>query len=119
MRTVAELLRWRARRHPDLPAIWFQDRTRTFAELDASSSALGAGLVNDLGIQPGDRVAILDKNSDDYLELLFALDKAGAVSVPVNWRLTASEVGRVGSSCGLRICVTITIGTIPSLIMVV
>jgi long-chain acyl-CoA synthetase len=95
VRTVAELLRWRARRHPDLPAIWFQDRTRTFAEVDASSSALGAGLVNDLGIQPGDRVAILDKNSDDYLELLFALDKAGAVSVPVNWRLTASEVGRV------------------------
>ena len=95
MRTVAELLRWRARRHPDLPATWFQERTRTFGELDASSSALGGGLVEELGIKPGDRVAILDKNSDDYLELLFALDKAGAVGVPVNWRLTASEVGKV------------------------
>ena len=95
MRTVAELLRWRARRHPDLPATWFQERTRTFGELDASSSALGAGLVEELGIKPGDRVAILDKNSDDYLELLFALDKAGAVGVPVNWRLTANEVGKV------------------------
>jgi len=95
VRTVAELLRWRARRHPDLPATWFQERTRTFGELDASSSALGAGLVEELGIKPGDRVAILDKNSDDYLELLFALDKAGAVGVPVNWRLTANEVGKV------------------------
>src|SRR5262249_60945695 len=94
-RTVAELLRWRARRHPDLPATWFQERTRTFGELDASSSALGAGLVEELGIKPGDRVAILDKNSDDYLELLFALDKAGAVGGPLNWRLTANEVGKV------------------------
>jgi acyl-CoA synthetase (AMP-forming)/AMP-acid ligase II len=63
--------------------------------MDASSSALAAGLVDELAIEPGDRVAILDKNSDDYLELLFALDKAGGVSVPVNWRLTPSEVATV------------------------
>ena len=95
MRTVAEVLRWRARRHPDLAATWFEGRTRTFAELDASSSAMAGALVGELGVRSGDRVAILDKNSDDYMELLFALDKAGAVSVPVNWRLTASEVGKV------------------------
>jgi len=100
VRTVAELLRWRARRHPDLPATRFQERTRTFGELDESSSALGAGLVEELGVKPGDRVAILDKNSDDYLELLFALDKAGAVGVPVNWRLTANEVGKVVDDAG-------------------
>jgi acyl-CoA synthetase (AMP-forming)/AMP-acid ligase II len=45
-----------------------------------------------LGIAPGDRVAILDKNCADYLELVLALDKAGAVAVPINWRLTASEL---------------------------
>jgi acyl-CoA synthetase (AMP-forming)/AMP-acid ligase II len=95
VRTIAEMLRWRARRHPDLPAIWFQGRTRTFAELDESTSALAAGLVGELGVRPGDRVAILDKNSDVYLELLLALDKAGAVGVPVNWRLTATEVAAV------------------------
>ena len=61
---------------------WFQGRTRSFAEVNASSSALAGGLVSQLGIEPGDRVAILDKNSDDYLELIFALDKAGAVMVP-------------------------------------
>jgi acyl-CoA synthetase (AMP-forming)/AMP-acid ligase II len=95
VKTVAEVLRWRARRHPDLPVTWFQGRSRSFGEMDASSSALAAGLVDELAIEPGDRVAILDKNSDDYLELLFALDKAGAVSVPVNWRLTPSEVATV------------------------
>jgi long-chain acyl-CoA synthetase len=74
---------------------WFQGRSRTFAEVNESSSRLAAGLAAELGVRPGDRVAILDKNSDDYLELIFALDKAGAVTVPVNWRLTPSEVARV------------------------
>jgi acyl-CoA synthetase (AMP-forming)/AMP-acid ligase II len=95
VRTIGEVVRWRARRHPDLPATWFQGRTRTFAELEASSSALAGGIVAELGVRPGDRVAILDKNSDDYLELLIALDKAGAVAVPVNWRLTPPEVARI------------------------
>ena len=95
MRTVAEVVRWRGRRHPDLPATWFQGRTRTYGEMEASTSALAGGLAGDLGIGPGDRVAILDKNSDDYVELLFALDKAGATAVPVNWRLTAREVAQV------------------------
>lgn len=95
MRTVAETLRWRALRHPDLPVTWYQGRTRTFGEMDASSSALAAGLVDRLGVQPGDRIAVLDKNSDAYVELLFAAAKAGAVTVPVNWRLTASEVAAV------------------------
>jgi acyl-CoA synthetase (AMP-forming)/AMP-acid ligase II len=89
------MLRWRAQRHPELAATWYQGRTRTFAELDASTSALATGLIDELGVKPGDRVAILDKNSDDYLELLYALDKAGVVGVPVNWRLTAPEVATV------------------------
>jgi long-chain acyl-CoA synthetase len=95
MRTVAEVVRWRAKRHPEFPMTWYQGRVRTYAELDASTSALAGGLAGELGIEPGDRVAILDKNCDDYIELLFALDKAGAIAVPVNWRLTAHEVAQV------------------------
>jgi acyl-CoA synthetase (AMP-forming)/AMP-acid ligase II len=95
MRTIAEVLRWRGRRHPDLPIMWFAGRTRTFAEVDRSTNDLANGLINTLNVKPGDRVAILDKNTDAYLELLFALDKAGAVATPVNWRLTAPEVARV------------------------
>jgi acyl-CoA synthetase (AMP-forming)/AMP-acid ligase II len=74
---------------------WFQGRSRTFGEMNESSSRLAAGLCSELGVKAGDRVAILDKNSDDYLELMFALDKAGAVMVPINWRLTPAEVTRV------------------------
>ena len=94
MRTLADALRWRARRHPDLPASWFQGRTRTFGELNRSTSELAAGLVA-AGIKPGDHVCILDKNSDDYYELMVAVTKCGAIATPVNWRLTASEVRKV------------------------
>lgn len=95
MKTLASLLRWRALRHPDLPATWFQGRIRTFGGLDATSSELASGLVERLDLKPGDRVAILDKNTDAYVELLFALAKAGAVAVMVNWRLTPREVAEI------------------------
>ena len=95
MRTVAAVCRWWARRRPELEATWFEGRGRTWAELDESSTRLADGLVRSLGVRPGDHVAILDKNTDAYLELLFALDKAGAIATPVNWRLTGPEVAKV------------------------
>ena len=54
MRTLAELIRWRAQRHPDLDAIWYEGKTQTYGELDRSSSALAGRMdearsaVNDL-----------------------------------------------------------------------
>ena len=60
MHTLAELLRWRARRHPDLAAMREPGREVTWAELDERTTALANGLIEDCGVQPGDRVAILD-----------------------------------------------------------
>lgn len=100
MSTVAGLLRWRARRHPDLPAVTYEGRRTSYAALDRWSSRLAAGLVERLGVRPGDRVAILDKNSDRYLALIFAIAKAGAVMVPVNWRLRAPEVAQIVGDAG-------------------
>jgi long-chain acyl-CoA synthetase len=65
--------------------------------MDATSSELAGGLVERLGVRPGDRLAILDKNSDEYVELLYAVAKAGAAAVPINWRLTAPEVSAIVS----------------------
>jgi acyl-CoA synthetase (AMP-forming)/AMP-acid ligase II len=95
MRTIAEMLRWRARRHPSREAIWFDGKSCTFAELDTSTSHLAAGFADQLGLRPGDRVSILDKNSAAYFELLFALDKAGVVAAPLNWRLTPHEIKQI------------------------
>lgn len=92
MRTLAELIRWRAQRHPDLDAVWYEGKTQTYGELNRSSSELAAGLVETLKLGKDDRVVIIDKNCPDYLELIFACDKAGVVAAPINWRLTPGEV---------------------------
>ena len=105
MRTIAELIRWRGERHPDLTATWYQGRMRTYGALNRSSSELAAGLVHKLLLQPGDRVAILDKNSDAYLELLLALDKAGVIAVPINRRLTAPEIAALIDDIGPKLIV--------------
>jgi len=104
MQTLPELIRWRARRHPDLPAVSEPGRTLTWRELDAGTTALANGL-RTLGVQPGDRVAILDKNSVAYLELMLAVAKVGAVSAPVNWRLAPPEVRVVVDESQAPLCV--------------
>jgi long-chain acyl-CoA synthetase len=104
MRTLAELLRWRARRHGDIDAIRENGRRITYAELDAASTELANGLIS-VGVQRGDRVAILDKNSAAYIELLFALAKMGAVAAPVNWRLVPREVQQIVGDAGARLLV--------------
>jgi len=106
MRTIAELLRWRARRHPSLPAVWFEGKSQTYGELNESSSQLAGALLDKLGLAPGERVAILDKNSAAYLELMFALDKAGLIAAPLNWRLTAPEVKTIVDYVRPRLIVT-------------
>ncbi len=88
MRTIAEVLRWRSQRHPELPAIRYDGQEISYADLNRKTNRLALGLIHELGLRPGDRVAILDKNCAAYLELLFALDKAGVVAAPINWRLT-------------------------------
>jgi fatty-acyl-CoA synthase len=64
---------------------------RSYAESDARitrlANALAAG-----GVAPGDRVAVLGMNSADLLEAYIAAIRAGAVCVPVNFRLVADEV---------------------------
>jgi long-chain acyl-CoA synthetase len=106
VRTIAELIRWRAQRHPDLDAIWYEGRTQTYGELDRSTSELAGALVEQLRLAPGDRVAILDKNCPAYLELIVALDKAGVVAAPINWRLTPGEVKAVIDDIKPRLIVT-------------
>jgi acyl-CoA synthetase (AMP-forming)/AMP-acid ligase II len=106
MRTIAEMLRWRARRHPSREAVWFDGKSCTFAELNASTSQLAAGFADKLGLKPGDRVGVLDKNSAAYLELLFALDKAGLVAAPLNWRLPPHEIKQIVDDVKPKLIVT-------------
>jgi long-chain acyl-CoA synthetase len=61
---------------------------RTFA---ANAAALGAALSGKYGVRPGDRVAILAKNSTDYLVAFYGVWFAGAAAVPINAKLHPKE----------------------------
>ena len=72
----------------------YEGRSVTFAELDARSNRL-ANAFTAAGVQAGDRVAFLDKNSVEFFEVVFALTKIGAVIVVLNWRLAGNEVAQI------------------------
>jgi fatty-acyl-CoA synthase len=91
---AAELLSKRAELTPDRVALVEVETgcRYTYAELNARANRLANFLRDKLGVQPGDRVAILAKNSVVYLDLLYGLPKIGAIFAPFNWRLTAHEL---------------------------
>lgn len=76
--------------HPDRIAVRFAQRQATFAEF-ADRVARLASALQGLGVQPGDRVAILALNSDRYLEYMMAVPWAGAVLNPCNIRWSVAE----------------------------
>ena len=80
-----------ARERPKHPALISGKITLSFAELDDAARSLAARL-RGLGIEAGDRVAVLLENEVLYVELIHALISLGAVLVPLNLRLTPREL---------------------------
>ncbi|WP_427925028.1 (2,3-dihydroxybenzoyl)adenylate synthase [Streptomyces sp. cg40] len=79
-RPLGELLRERAREHPDAPALFSDGPPWSRAELDERADRLAAGLVG-LGVRPGDRVVVQLPNIPEILSLLLALFRLGALPV--------------------------------------
>ena len=94
MPTLAEMARHHGRTRANKIAQSFEGRLTTYAELDAHASQVADALIAE-GVKPGDCVAYLGKNSDQYFELLLGAAKAGAVTAPIGWRLSAGEVAYI------------------------
>jgi long-chain acyl-CoA synthetase len=92
--TVADIVRTHAAQRSGSAALLFEGRTVTYRELDERSNRLAQALLA-LGVEPGDRVGFLDKNTPQFFELAFALTKLGAVLVAANWRLAAGEIAQI------------------------
>ncbi|MEV5705808.1 long-chain-fatty-acid--CoA ligase [Actinoallomurus sp. NPDC052274] len=88
------ILRSRAAEKPDATAFLYGGLRVTYAEFDRRVDQVAAAL-RASGVRPGDRVAVLDKNSLAYVELLFGAARIGAVQVPINYRLAADEVAYI------------------------
>jgi long-chain acyl-CoA synthetase len=78
--------------HADRVAVRLDGAATTFRELD-QASARAAGVLQDRGVKPGDRVAIMLPNLPAFAVLYYGILRAGGVVVPMNPLLKAREVG--------------------------
>lgn len=99
---LGQLLRRSAARHPEKLAVLCGDAHYSFREFDRLCSAVAAGF-RSLGIDAGDRVAVLARNSHAYAAIRFALARMGAVLVPVNFMLNATEIAYILKHSGARL----------------
>ncbi len=87
-----------ARRHPDKPAIIFENQAITFAELDRRSDRM-ANALGAHGLAVGDRVVLYVGNSMALVEAAMGVWKAGGVVVPASTWLTGPELRYMVEDC--------------------
>ena len=104
MTSLTQVLRDRARLHPDRLALIAGDTQISYRDFDRRVDQTAAALAA-AGVGHGDRVAILDKNSLEYAELLFGAARLGAVQVPVNYRLAPDEVAYIVNDARAKVFV--------------
>ena len=116
--TFSTLIDHRASDNPTGPAIADSSTSLTNADLLARVRAVAAQLA-DLGIAPGDVVALRLTNRVEFVILLFAAWRLGATITPVNPALTDAEVARQLDDSSAKILVieeeTVGVGDVPTL----
>src|SRR4051812_37695602 len=90
---------------PDEIAIRFEGASLTWAQCDGRVRRLAAAFA-ERGVGRGDRVVVLMTNRPEFVEATIAANAVGAIAVPVNFRLTPSEVGYVLRDSGASLVVT-------------
>ncbi|WP_117208724.1 long-chain-fatty-acid--CoA ligase [Allorhizocola rhizosphaerae] len=91
-----------AKQRPDAVVITCEGRQVTYARFHLATNQTAHALLA-TGVDTGSRVGYLGRESEHYYDLAVACAKAGAVLVPVNWRLTPAEVDHVLRDSGAEI----------------
>lgn len=99
MESIPDVLRHSARREPDRPAIIAGEAQLTYRELAGGVENLAGGLT-DLGVEPGDRVALIMPNCPQFILSYMAAARLGAPVVPINPVLAPAEAAYVLDDCG-------------------
>lgn len=90
---------------PDAPALRFVGNTMTWADLRRRVAAL-AGALSGRGVGFGDRVMILMLNRTEFVESVLAANMIGAITVPLNFRLTPTEIAVLVEDCVAHVMLT-------------
>jgi len=88
---IADMIRRSAYHYPDKAAIIYEDKTLTYAQLEAECNRV-ANALRDLGIQKYDRVAILAHNTIHHVLIWMACCKIGAIYLAINYLLRGKDI---------------------------
>ena len=88
---IGDVVKRNAKRYPDKTATVFEDNKYTFKEFNSRVNSL-ANALSDMGVQKGNRVAVLSDNCHQYIELYCAAPKGGMILVPLNCTLSKQEL---------------------------
>ena len=105
MLVIGDVLRRRASAaDADRTAVIFEEERWTYGALNGAANQLANGLAA-TGVQRGDRVALLGRNSVEWVVAYFAAAKAGAILVPVSYWLQGEELRHVLADSGARLLI--------------
>jgi acyl-CoA synthetase (AMP-forming)/AMP-acid ligase II len=98
---IGEVLRAQATLAPNKIGARDLERAMTFRQWNQRACRLANALLG-LGLQNGDRVAVLAYNCLEWLEIYAATAKAGLIAVPINFRLVGEEIRHIVEDSGAR-----------------
>ncbi len=96
---IAETLEFQARRNPDKIAVTFGESRRTYDQLNEESNKMARALARYLNVHEGDRVCYLLPNCIEEIALYYAIQKMGAIAVPIPYRFISREIRFILASC--------------------
>jgi len=102
--TLGSLLAARADAVPDREIVRFEETAVTYGGLDEAASRV-ANALRGLGLEPGDRAAIMLGNRPEYLGLWFGMARAGVVEVPLNTGVRGDMLVHMLNTTGSRLLV--------------
>lgn len=98
--TLGDVLRRSAARYPNKLAFVYEHERLTYAAFDARVNQTARAFLAD-GVGAGSTVAVFSRNNLDFAVVNFALARCGAVMVPINFMLSASEVAYILNHAGI------------------
>ncbi|RUA15318.1 MAG: AMP-dependent synthetase [Clostridia bacterium] len=105
--TLADIVHDTAQTEPTRTALWFKGKTLTYGELDHLSDAFASALVA-LGVNKGNRVAILMPNTPQYVIAELGIWKAGGIASSINPLYTGHELEHMLNECDAETAIVMT-----------
>jgi acyl-CoA synthetase (AMP-forming)/AMP-acid ligase II len=102
--TMGYLLKLNANRYPEKTALVYNGLHISYQELNRRTNVLANNLI-DLGLGKGDRIAYLLPSGNQIVALYYAIQKIGAVAVPLNHRLVGAEIKYLVDAARCRVLV--------------